>query len=148
MALFGGFKGRNPLDRKFTDHEAAHGILLSVIASDGDIGDEEVDTINLIVNRHPIFRTQSAADHKRMVDEQLSILRKQGVDVLSEKAAGDLPERLRATVFALAVDFVLADGQVDQAEERLIEKLRSQLGIGLEDAEAVVGVLSQKNGIG
>lgn len=35
IALFGGFKGRSVFDRKFTEHQAARGILRSGMASRG-----------------------------------------------------------------------------------------------------------------
>lgn len=147
MGLFSGFMGKDPLEKEFNTYEAASGVLLSVVASDGEISDEEVDAFVFVANRHPIFVDQSPHDFRRMIDEQFSILRKQGWEVLADKAALHVPARLRATLFALAVDFVLADGRVEAAEERLIETLRAKLGIGPDDARKIVEVLALKNGV-
>ena len=147
MGLFSGFAGKNPLDKDFNTYEAASGVLLSVVASDGEISDEEVEAFVFVANRHPIFVSQSGHDFRRMIDEQFSILRKHGWDVLANKAASHVPPKLRGTVFALAVDFVLADGQIDEAEERLIGTLREKLNIDEDDARRVVEVLALKNGI-
>lgn len=148
MGLFGGLTGKNdPLEKEFNSFEAISGVLLSVVASDGDISDEEIDAFNFVANRHPVFVSQSPHDFRSMIDEQFSILKKHGWSVLAEKAASYVPPSLKGTVFALAVDFVLADGQVEVAEEQVIEALRSFLEIKESDARTVVQVLALKNGV-
>ena len=64
-----------------------------------------------------------------------------------DKGAAELPASLASTVFVLAVDFVLSDGTVDAAEERLIEKLRDALSISDDLVNAAVEVLSIKYGV-
>ncbi|SDU00376.1 tellurite resistance TerB family protein [Stappia sp. ES.058] len=147
MGLFGNLGGKSPLEKDFNIHEAVSGVLLSVVASDGDISDEEVDAFNFVVNRHAIFSSQAPHDFRKMIDAQFSILRKNGWETLAEKAASHVPPNLSGTVFALAVDFVLADGQVESAEEQLIESLRRKLGIDEDDAKSVIQVLALKNGV-
>ena len=147
MGLFSGFGGKDLLDREFNTYEAASGVLLSIVASDGDISDEEVDTFSLVANRHPIFALQSPHEFRRMIDEQFSILRKRGWEALADKASSHVPANLRPTIFALAVDLVLADGRVEATEERLIESLRKKLGVDEGDAKRIVDVLALKNGI-
>lgn len=147
MGLFSGFRGKDPLDRKFNTYEAASGILLSVLASDGEISDTEVEAFNFVANRHPIFASQSAQDFRIMVEEQCSILRRHGWEVLADKAASCLPDQMRGTLFTLAVDFVLADGRVEAAEENMIDSLREKLHISDEDARKTIEVLATKNSI-
>mgnify|MGYP003381711005 CR=1 FL=1 len=144
MSIFGGLGRSSILDRKFSQEEAISAILLSIIASDGEVSDEEVDAFISVANNHPTMRNQSASDFKRMVDEQQSVLRKQGWEKLFDKGAAELPRALAQTVFVLAVDFVLSDGSVDAAEERLIERLRDALSIADDLVGAAVEVLSIK----
>ena len=144
MSIFGGLGRSSILDRKFSQEEAISAILLSIIASDGEVSDEEVDAFISVANNHPTMRNQSASDFKRMVDEQQSVLRKQGWEKLFDKGAAELPRALAQTVFVLAVDFVLSDGSVDAAEERLIGKLRDALSIADDLVGAAVEVLSIK----
>ncbi|MFH1796095.1 MAG: tellurite resistance TerB family protein [Pseudomonadota bacterium] len=146
MGLFSGFGSKDLMDKEFNTFEAASGVLLSVVASDGEISDEEVDTFSLLANRHPIFVQQSPHEFRRMIDEQFSILRKRGWEALADKASSHLPSNLRPTVFALAVDLVLADGRVEVAEEKMIDSLRRKLGVEEEDARRIVEVLALKNG--
>ncbi len=82
-----------------------------------------------------------------MTRDHLSVIDQQGWQPLAEKAAQDLPAALSATLFALAVDFVLADGRIAAAEEAVIERIRDILAIDSADAETVIAVLAAKNGI-
>ncbi|MFV0410744.1 MAG: tellurite resistance TerB family protein [Paracoccus sp. (in: a-proteobacteria)] len=146
MSLFDSFR-KSTLEKTFSPEEAANGILLAVIFSDGAVSAEEVETYQLAATRHPLFRHQTTPDFNRMMDNQIEIIRHHGWMKLVEKSAEDLPTNLRATLFALAVDFVLADGRVDAAEERLIDRIRELLAIDPADAETVVAVLCAKNGV-
>lgn len=147
MGLFDSLMGKGALDRKMDQYEAASAVLISVIASDGDISDEEVDSFILLANRHPLFRSQPGADFNRMIREQFLTLKNHGWKKLSAKGATDLPESLRKTVFALSVDLVFSDGAVAAEEEQVIEHIASILGISSETANTTIQVLSIKNGM-
>lgn len=135
------------MDRKFNPQEATSAILLSIIASDGEISDEEVAAFNAVAVHHPIMVDQPAAAFHKMMDEQLTVLRKQGWEVLFDEGARELPVAMTNTVFVLAVDFVLSDGTVEETEERLIGKLRDALSISNELVNASVEVLSINYGV-
>ncbi|MCZ8017227.1 MAG: hypothetical protein O9274_16125 [Limnobacter sp.] len=79
-----------------------------------------------------------------MINEQQSVLRKQGWETLLEEGVSELPRALAQTVFVLAVDFARSDGSVDAAEERLIGNLRDSLSIADDLVHASVEVLSIK----
>ncbi len=147
MGLFGSSKREDPLDRVFNTYEAVCGVLLSVVASDGDVADDELDGLVFVVNRHPIFADQSVPDFEKMIEEQFSILAEHGWEVLIEKAASHVPSKVSGTVFALAVDFVMTGDQSRSDEESLIESLRRMLRIGEAEAKAVIQVMALKNGI-
>ena len=147
MGLFGSSKRGDPLAKAFNPYEAVCGVLLSVVASDGDVADDETDGLVFVVNRHPIFADQSVRDFEIMIEEQFSILTEHGWEVFVEKAASHVPSNLSGTVFALAVDFVMAGDQVESAKESLIESLRRMLRIGEAEAKTVVQVMALKNGV-
>lgn len=146
MGLFDKFKSAVS-NTDLTPQEATSGILLAVIASDGHISDEEVDFFNLVANRHPVFRDQPAADFRRMIDKMMGALRRESWKSLVSRCAVALPATLKPTVFALAVDFVFADGSVEDAEKELVTILQRELEIDDSAAGAVVEVLATKNGI-
>jgi hypothetical protein len=51
MSIFGGLSRSSILDRKFCQEKAISAILLSIIASDGEISDEEVDVFISVVKK-------------------------------------------------------------------------------------------------
>jgi tellurite resistance protein len=146
LGLFDKFRSVSATNRAYSLQEAASGVILGVVASDGHISDDEVSLLNFVANRHVIFRDQPASEYNTMIDRMLAILKRDGWRRMIEKCAADLPRELKTTVFALAVDFVLIDGNVEEEEKEFIENLRHSLEIGGSDAEAIVSVLAMKNG--
>ncbi len=147
MGLFDKFRSGAGSNAAYTLEEASSGVLLSVVGSDGHISDEEAEFFGLVANRHPIFRDQSAPDFRRMIDKMMRILKRDGWEAMIDKCAADLPPAMKPTVFALAVDFVFADGSVEEEEKRLVARLQRALGISDDVADAAVEVLAVKNGI-
>ena len=147
MGLFDKFRSPAGNNSSFSLEEASSGVLLGVMGVDGHISDEEIDMFQLIVNRHSIFKDQSAADFRRMMDKMMQLLKKQGWKTMIEKCATDIPTAMKPVVFALAVDFTFADGNVEDEEKELIAFLQSKLELDDNQAEAIVEVLAVKNGM-
>lgn len=147
MGLFDRFTSTASSNASFSVQEATSGVLLSTVAADGNISDDEAAYFSLIANRHPVFRDQPASEFSRMIDKMLGILSREGWKPLVSKCGADIPTELKPTVFALAVDFVFADGAPEEEEKELVGFLQSTLGIPDETARAVVEVLAVKNGI-
>lgn len=146
MSIFGKFRS-SPASSTFTLQEAACGILLSVIGSDGHISDEEASAFSYIANRHILFREQSASDFNRMLDKMQSYLKREDWRAVIEKCSKDLPPEFGQTVFSLAVDFVFADGAVERDEMEVVEYLQGSLKVSREFAGMAVSVLSAKNAV-
>lgn len=147
MGLFDRFRSSQSSNAEFNIQEATSGVLLSVVASDGQVSDDESDYFRLVANRHPIFRDQSAADFNRMIDKMMGILHRQGWRPLIDKCGADIPQDFKPTVFALAVDFVFADGAVEDEEKELVAYLQKALGISDKFADSIVQVLAVKSGV-
>jgi tellurite resistance protein len=49
-----------------------------------------------------------------------------------------VPERLRTAAFAVFADLVLADGKIEQAERRFLERLASELGLDHRKRDGLV----------
>jgi tellurite resistance protein len=56
-----------------------------------------------------------------------------------------LPDELKETVFAVTTDIALADGEVSQEEEQLLNDLYSALGLSEEIALKIIDVMLIKN---
>ncbi len=144
MGLFDKFTGGGA-SAPFNKQEAFAGILLSVVAADGHISDEEAQDFNARANRMKLFSEQTGAQFSQMIDRLSQILRKEGPSALMNRSAQALPQDLRATAFVVATDLVFADGTVDDDEQALVGDLQRALGIPDDLAERAVEILHIKN---
>ncbi|VXD21598.1 conserved hypothetical protein [Planktothrix serta PCC 8927] len=125
--------------------EAFAGIALIVIGSDGHIADSEVELLIPLLRRMHLFRSYPSEVLQRMFDKLVGILRRQGIDVLMQAAIQALPHDLYDTVFAVATDLILADGEVTEEEENLLSSLCEALEISDEIAQEIIRVMLIKN---
>jgi len=56
-----------------------------------------------------------------------------------------LPDELKETVFAVTTDMALADGEVSEEEEQLLNDLYSALGLSEDIALKIIDVMLIKN---
>lgn len=137
--------GRSSENAALSKQEAFAAIMLATVAADGHISDEEVDGFNAVVNRMKLFQVQSVAEHKAMMDKLLGLLKRNDASFLLSKGAEFLPAELRETAFAVAGDFVFADGSVEKEEMAVLEKLQATLGVAEQQALKILEVLEIKN---
>jgi Tellurite resistance protein TerB. len=64
---------------------------------------------------------------------------------LFKAALETLPDELKETVFAVTTDIALADGEVSEEEEELLNDLYGALGISEEVALNIIDVMLIKN---
>lgn len=144
MGLFDKILGGGS-NAPFSKPEAFAAIMLAVIAADGDISDEEKDDFLARVNRMKLFRDIARGEFSDIIDKLFKILRKDGPAALATRGAAALPADLKPTVFAVATDMIFADGNVEESESALVEKLQTDLGIADDLAGRIVEVISLKN---
>lgn len=125
--------------------EAFAGILLSAVACDGHISDEEVHGLQTIAARMKLYEGMTPNKWARMMDRLLGILKRQGHDTLMEKATQALPSQLAETAFAAACDLVLADQGIEDEEKQYLSKLQGLLGVEREQAMKIFKVMVIKN---
>lgn len=131
--------------QEFGPQEGFAGVLLCASACDGHIGDEEGQSINLILGRRKLYERLTPQQFGSMMDRLVGELRRGGPEKLLEKSYPAVPPELRETVFTNAVDIVLADGTVEQEERDFIDDLRGKLEVDKKRAKAIVQVMVYKN---
>ena len=129
----------------FGPQEGFAGVLLCASACDGHIGDEEGQSINLILGRRKLYERLTQQQFGSMMDRLVGELRRHGPEKLLEKSYPAVPPELRETAFANAMDIVLADGTVEQEERDFIDDLRGKLEVDKKRAKAIVQVMVYKN---
>ena len=80
-----------------------------------------------------------------MIDKLLGLLNKHSQSFLLNKSIEALPHDLRETAFAVAVDLIFADGNVEKAEKELIENIKEAINIPDDLAIKIVEVMAIKN---
>lgn len=113
------------------DHHAALiYTMVLVSASDTAMGDAELRIIGDIVNHLPVF---AKYEHSRLTHDLAEcaklLERENGLEKALRAIEAALPPRLCETAYAVACDVAAADGTVSQEELRLLELLRTHLGI-------------------
>ncbi|WP_293167026.1 tellurite resistance TerB family protein [Okeania sp. SIO2C9] len=115
------------------------------MAADGYAADAERLAVGTALSRMQLFRSYPGDVMKKMFDQLLNLLQRQGVDTLLNTAIASIPHDLKETAFAMATDIALADGEVTEEEEALLNQLYSALGISEEIAIKIIDVMIIKN---
>ncbi len=143
MGLFDAFKSGPVV---FNEKEAFIGVLVAAIGVDGEIADEEIDSLLTILNRMPTY-SNDFSFIKSTYSKCLNTIRAVGSTGLLDAVVPQLNKSLYQTSFAQAIDIVIADGKVDKTEEDFIEKLKSMLFLDDNFVKNAVSIVSIKNRI-
>ncbi|MCL1466212.1 tellurite resistance TerB family protein [Argonema galeatum] len=146
MGLFDKIAGgRKQTQTTLGPAEAFAAIALIAVAADGYMTDSEAQAISTTLSRMQLFRSYPADVMRKMIDRLLGILQREGIEVLFNAAITTLPDELKETSFAVATDIVLADGEVTEEEEKLLNDLYRALEISEENAVKIIDVMLIKN---
>jgi hypothetical protein len=130
-----------------TTRQAFAALVLGALNSDGRGTPEEMLRINGLFNSTRLFRQPSAEPAQAVLERVVDLFNVHGFGVVLGAAAKALPEELRAPVFAIAVDLVLADGQASGEERKFIDGLQALLQVPDEAALKIVEVILIKNSV-
>lgn len=118
-------------------HALVH-IMVTMSAADRTMSDSELARIGTIIRSLPIFKGFSEEEMVQVANACSVLLQKEdGIDEIVANAKSSLPENLRETAYALAVDVAAADLIVEQEELRFLEILRHQLEVDRLTAAAI-----------
>ncbi|MDJ0800901.1 MAG: tellurite resistance TerB family protein [Calothrix sp. MO_167.B12] len=146
MGLFSGLSNPRQENRvSLSPAEAFAAVLLATVAADGYLADEEIQVMSASLSRMELFRSYPNDVIRRIFDKLCGITKRQGSDNLIKNAIGSLPNHLHDTVFAVAADLVLADGEVTEEEENILNYLYTNLDIPDDKARNIVDVMIIKN---
>lgn len=134
-----------PGEVALTPRQAFAAIVVGAFKTNAGGSPEETLRVNEIFNSTRLFREPSSEPTQTVVDRVVELLDAHGADAVVTLAAKALPPELRAPVFAIAVDLVLADGQATTEERKFIDGLQGLLEIPDEAAMKMVDVIVIKN---
>ena len=105
-------------------------IYLMVVAatSDARVSDRELEIISSLVGRLPVFDGFNRDNLGQVAAEAIDLIKdSSNLDKVLEMIFGAIPERLRHTAYALAVEVAAVDLRLEQEELRLLEMIRDGL---------------------
>ena len=118
------------MQRPIDHHTALIFTTVLIAAAEGDMTDQELERIGLVVRFLPVFRD---FDKERLTEvgrECADLLRREdGLDLALDMIAEALPSRLRETAYTLACDIAAADDRVAPEELEMLKLLRQRLHI-------------------
>jgi hypothetical protein len=125
--------------------EAYAAVLVAAISADGRFGVEEANRLNTVLSHSQLFESAVQAGDVTVVERALNLLTDRGLGPVLTASGARIPSGLRASVFAVATDLVLADGRIEEREKAFIDQLQAALQVDDATALKIVEVLLIKN---
>jgi len=141
-ALFGGLETTRT---KLTPQESFAGILLAASACDGHISDDEMTQLFAALFRMKLFQNVNEKQFNQVWNKLMSVLKKNGPDMLVEGCVEVIPAELHKAAFANACNIILADGVIESEEKDFIDQLSTKLNLDPKTAKTIAQVMVIKN---
>jgi uncharacterized tellurite resistance protein B-like protein len=125
--------------------DAVLAVLVAAIAADGELAPAEGARLNALVSSMRLCRGVGPDQLPHMINHALQLVTGTTPDALLPACAAAIPEELRASVFALAVELVFADGTIAEREKGFIDALQAALAVDEATAMKIVEVLLIRN---
>ncbi len=125
-----------------SEFEAWVGILYSCISADNQITDSETATLSRVLySKQKFVGIDIAPLYRKAFNVRAELGQLKYISACSEWIKGEDKE----TVFALALEVLLADGTLEKEEKNVIEVLSNQLEIEKEMTSKIIEVIFLKN---
>jgi uncharacterized tellurite resistance protein B-like protein len=118
-----------------------HGMLL-MAAADGTLEEEEKATVSAMFDTLPEFKGK---DFGQMLQQANKVVGRYGNLRESVKALAEIKNpAVQRKCFVLAADIAMSSGDVDEAEDKLLETMQRMFNISDGDAGKILEVLGWK----
>ncbi len=111
-------------------HQALIYTMITMSGVDRDISDTELNRIGSIVKNSPVFEDFELNELTKVASSCGSALGEDdGLNQVLTAIATAVPEKLRETAYALAVEVAIIDRKVEREEIRFLQMLRDRLDL-------------------
>lgn len=132
-----------PGNHGWSIEEAYMCVLLDAVWADDDAAPEEKAYLAALVKRCQTLRGKGANELARL---NMTVMEKrQNQPNYLANACEALPSDIHKTLFAHAIDIVMADGRLHPAEESFLEDLMERMRISSDDVKKIMDVMLDKN---
>ncbi len=111
-------------------HEALIYTMITISGVDREISDRELSRIGSIVQNLPVFEDFDVDELTGVASSCGNALGgEDGLNEVLTAIANAIPEKLRETVYALAVEIAITDRRIEREEIRFLQMLRDRLDL-------------------
>ncbi len=142
MGLFSNLRGST--QTKTPDDAAARAVLtmpLLVAAADGKIDPSELDQILNMCTFSPIFHVIGAERMLSLAKEIIADHRSNGADATFAKVRASMTPKLAETAMCFAIRTSMADGNVSDAEFKMLAELAARVNLPAETFHKIFEVM-------
>ncbi len=142
MGLLSRLTGKVTPQKKPTDDALLLHAMLLMCGADGSFDDQEIPTVEAYFNSLPEFEGKQFSD---VYEQATKILKRYPSLKDSVKALGELSTQLvKNKCYLLAADIAMSSGDVDEAEDQMLEAMQRILQVDDGLAERILEVLTLK----
>lgn len=142
MVLLSRLTGKITPQKKPTDDALLLHAMLLMCGADGSFDEQEIPTVEAYFGQLPEFEGKQFGE---VYQEAVKILKRYPTLKDSVKALADLSSQLvKNKCYLLAADIAMSSGDVDEAEDAMLEAMQRVLGVDDSLATKILEVLSLK----
>jgi tellurite resistance protein len=130
---------------RLTVDDAFIAILIGAMDANRHVSREEAARAHHIIWSMKRFRRKSGERVNRIIETMRTLIETDGPMAVIAAATQVIPDRLRAAAFAVSADLVLADGKIEPAERRFLERLARELRLDRRTRDGLVRAMLVKN---
>jgi hypothetical protein len=138
---------RSQRDDRLTLDAAIIAVLIGAMEANKHVSPDEAARAHNLIWSMRRFRRQSGETVGALIADVRDRMGRDGVDRVLERAGRSIPARLRPSVFASAVDLMLADTTLQREERRFLKRLAAWLRVPARTADEIARVLVLKNSV-
>jgi uncharacterized tellurite resistance protein B-like protein len=132
---------------ELTLDEAVIALLVGAMEANAHTARDEAARAHHLIWSTKRYRRKSGEAVGRLLETARRLVGEHGALAVVAAASREIPARLRRPVFALAADLVLADGKIEPAERRFLDRLAADLLIEPAPGAAILDAMLVKNSL-
>jgi tellurite resistance protein len=133
--------------RRLTLDEAFIALMIGAMDANGHVSPEELARSQHIIWSMKRYRRKSGERVGRLIDAMRTMVEEHGALGVIANAARVIPGSLRPAAFAVSADLILADGRMERAERRFLDRLARDLGLARKATAGILDAMLVKNSV-
>ncbi|MGF1489049.1 MAG: tellurite resistance TerB family protein [Prochloraceae cyanobacterium] len=113
-------------------------VIMLAVKADKIFSQSEKEVIKQSLLPMKLFENYSEEQLSSAIKKALLRIEIEGEDIALREAAKNLPSELHKFTFSLAVDLIVSDSKITQAEQVVLDKIQHTLSISINLAQRII----------